>query len=100
MSSIIRLFFRESSDETMLSPGFLTVFFDLGFERITEMIIVMKQMMGMLKNIYLRVVIIYRKTKSLTSEVLYLLQTLIMQGWYEKRNFQYLYLIIRNTLAF
>ncbi|QII11311.1 hypothetical protein KsCSTR_19330 [Candidatus Kuenenia stuttgartiensis] len=64
------------------------------------MIIVMKQMMGMLKNIYLRVVIIYRKTKSLTSEVLYLLQTLIMQGWYEKRNFQYLYLIIRNTLAF
>jgi hypothetical protein len=60
----------------------------------------MKQMMGMLKNIYLRVVIIYRKTKSLTSEVLYLLQTLIMQGWYEKRNFQYLYLIIRNTLAF
>lgn len=100
MSSIIRLFFRESSDETMLSPGFSTGLFDLGFERITEMIIVMKQMMGMLKNIYLRVVIIYRKTKSLTSEVLYLLQTLIMQGWYEKRNFQYLYLIIRNTLAF
>ncbi|WP_169704072.1 hypothetical protein [Candidatus Kuenenia stuttgartiensis] len=71
----------------MLSPGFSTGLFDLGFERITEMIIVMKQMMGMLKNIYLRVVIIYRKTKSLTSEVLYLLQTLIMQGWYEKKKF-------------
>ncbi|OHB72725.1 MAG: hypothetical protein A2W17_11870 [Planctomycetes bacterium RBG_16_41_13] len=85
MSSIIRLFFRESSNETTLSPGFSAGLFDLGFERITEMIIVMKQMMGMLKNIYLRLVIIYRKTKNLTSEVLYLLQILIMQGWYEKK---------------